>query len=437
MSSTTSRTLVLVGLEGEDELMRAVQSEAQEAFSMVEMPPTAPDSDVAAAAAVRLPNGTDLDRAHVVGVVLNANGPSGASDDAGDAAALRLERALQLAKAIRGACPHAFVMLWHRDAVEDPKLRIAAFACGANMVTCFADHAAEAVRQLASIGATGSGPRRCSCDWCGASGMTADELWLHQPLYHIYEENRSGRCSACACAQQDPSPSTKAAAAASASPEAALHGAGTADADGGGGAGGGAGAGAGGAAAAGVGVVANLAVHIHEAHRPAAHGGPFTELRRPLGSAVVVHRRRDNKFLMVQEFANQGFWVPGGATDVGESLRAGAVRECLEEAGVQVELRGLADIAHLADANGKPCWRLATFYAVLADEPHAAAARPKTVPCFESAGACWVSADQLDGIPLRSERIPRTWFPHFAAGGKPLPLELPPDQAHLFPDVEF
>lgn len=118
MSSTTSRTLVLVGLEGEDELMRAVQSEAQEAFSMVEMPPTAPDSDVAAAAAVRLPNGTDLDRAHVVGVVLNANGPSGASDDAGDAAALRLERALQLAKAIRGACPHAFVMLWHRDAVE-------------------------------------------------------------------------------------------------------------------------------------------------------------------------------------------------------------------------------------------------------------------------------------------------------------------------------
>lgn len=97
----------------------------------------------------------------------------------------------------------------------------------------------------------------------------------------------------------------------------------------------------------------------------------------------------------------------------------------------------LLQIAHLADANGKPCWRLATFYAVLADEPHAAAARPKTVPCFESAGACWVSADQLDGIPLRSERIPRTWFPHFAAGGKPLPLELPPDQAHLFPDVEF
>ncbi|KAG2430810.1 hypothetical protein HXX76_009786 [Chlamydomonas incerta] len=390
MTTKKSRTLVLVGLEGEDELIRAVQSQAQAFLTVTELPQTASTSDIAAAAAVRLPDGTELDRAHVVGVLLNAN-PCASGDV--DTAALRLENALELAKAIREACPHAFVMLWHRDAVEDPRLRIAAFASGANMVTCFAEHAAEAVQKLASIGAVDNGPRQCSCDWCGQTGMTADELWLHQPLYHIYEANRSGRCCACACGPDG---------AAGGGPE-----------------------------------VDNLAVHIHEAHRPAAHGGPYTELRRGLGSAVVVHRRSDNKFLMVQEFAAQGFWVPGGGTDVGETLRASAVRECEEEAGVQVALQGLADIAHLLDSDGKPCWRLATFYAVLSDPANEAAARPKTVPCFESAGACWVSADQLDAIPLRSERIPKTWFPHFARGGAALPLQLPADQAHLFPDVGF
>jgi hypothetical protein len=48
-----------------------------------------------------------------------------------------------------------------------------------------------------------------------------------------------------------------------------------------------------------------------------------------------------------------------------------------------------------------------------------AAAQPKTVPCFESAGACWVAAEQLQELPLRSPRIPVTFFPFFAQGGKP------------------
>ena len=38
---------------------------------------------------------------------------------------------------------------------------------------------------------------------------------------------------------------------------------------------------------------------------------------------------------------------------MGESLRAGAVRECLEEAGVQVELRGLADVSAAGGGAGR------------------------------------------------------------------------------------
>jgi hypothetical protein len=34
------------------------------------------------------------------------------------------------------------------------------------------------------------GSNRVSCPWCGLSGLTALELWLHQPLYHIYSPDR-------------------------------------------------------------------------------------------------------------------------------------------------------------------------------------------------------------------------------------------------------
>lgn len=41
----------------------------------------------------------------------------------------------------------------------------------------------------------------------------------------------------------------------------------------------------------------NLQVHIHEMHKPGAL--PLEEERLGIGSAVLVHRRSDDKFLMV------------------------------------------------------------------------------------------------------------------------------------------
>lgn len=40
----------------------------------------------------------------------------------------------------------------------------------------------------------------------------------------------------------------------------------------------------------------------------------------------------------------QGYWLPGGGLDEGETLRECGVRECLEEAGVHVELKGLLEV---------------------------------------------------------------------------------------------
>ena len=52
----------------------------------------------------------------------------------------------------------------------------------------------------------------------------------------------------------------------------------------------------------------------------------------------------DGKFLMVQEFANSGFWLPGGQLDSRESLRAAVVRETEEEAGMRIELKGVLKV---------------------------------------------------------------------------------------------
>lgn len=39
-----------------------------------------------------------------------------------------------------------------------------------------------------------------------------------------------------------------------------------------------------------------------------------------------------------------GFWLPGGGNDSGEGLAACAVRECEEEAGVVIQLKGLLEV---------------------------------------------------------------------------------------------
>ena len=47
------------------------------------------------------------------------------------------------------------------------------------------------------------------------------------------------------------------------------------------------------------------------------------------------------RFLLVQEFADIGFWLPGGRVDPGESFQEAAIREAKEEAGVDVKLTGI------------------------------------------------------------------------------------------------
>ena len=61
--------------------------------------------------------------------------------------------------------------------------------------------------------------------------------------------------------------------------------------------------------------------------------------------------------------------------------------------------------------------------------------RCKTLPDVESAGACWVAAEELEGLPLRCVSEPRTWIPWVAGGGKVAALDpASPELTQLFPD---
>ena len=51
--------------------------------------------------------------------------------------------------------------------------------------------------------------------------------------------------------------------------------------------------------------------------------------------------RNFNKYLIINEVKNRGWWLPGGAVESYEDFRQSAIRECKEEAGIDVNLKGV------------------------------------------------------------------------------------------------
>ena len=49
---------------------------------------------------------------------------------------------------------------------------------------------------------------------------------------------------------------------------------------------------------------------------------------------------------MVNETKNRGWSIPGGKKDLGETFRDAAVRECFEETGININVKGVLKIIH-------------------------------------------------------------------------------------------
>ena len=162
-----------------------------------------------------------------------------------------------------------------------------------------------------------------SCPYCKWTSLSFSQLYTHVPLYHTNEPELSVACDICRR------------------------------------------------------ITRNYAVHLHEDHDEEHQQKPDAA---PLNAfaLVVCQRKRDNRFLVVQESGSMGFWLPGGRVEVGEQLDKAAERETLEEAGVRVKITGILKIEFTPKSNMN---RLRViFFAEPVDEENC---DPKTVPDYE------------------------------------------------------
>jgi ADP-ribose pyrophosphatase YjhB (NUDIX family) len=156
------------------------------------------------------------------------------------------------------------------------------------MITEYITQIRQVFQQLLPLGESHPKPTY-TCPYCQWSSLSFSQLYVHVPLYHTNEEQISSKCQVC---QQN---------------------------------------------------TRNFAVHLHEEHSQEPPQGP-TATPLYAYSLVVCQRKRDQRFLVVQESSSMGFWLPGGRVEVGEQLDIAAERETLEEAGVKIRITGILKI---------------------------------------------------------------------------------------------
>jgi ADP-ribose pyrophosphatase YjhB (NUDIX family) len=128
--------------------------------------------------------------------------------------------------------------------------------------------------------------------------------------------------------------------------------------------------------------------------------------------------------LAVNETEGRGWWLPGGFVEPGDSHPSAAVRETLEEAGIDIELRGILRVENDIEQRGGR--QRVIFYA----EPRDPMQRPKHDPDRESLGAAWMNVDELRAksrLPppegLRGTEL-LDWAVYIEGGGTIYPLSV-------------
>mmetsp|Transcript_10330 Transcript_10330/g.22794 ORF Transcript_10330/g.22794 Transcript_10330/m.22794 type:complete len:435 (-) Transcript_10330:454-1758(-) len=247
-----------------------------------------------------------------------------------------------------------FVTILSKTAARDVKARLECFDAGAKMVSDSLEHVGEALAKVASYSFS-RGPYECPA--CTLPGLTEEGLRTHYFLHHTAEPNIIATCPICniSCSAGR----------------------------------------------------SCLPVHLHNAHGHVSTREP----RRPHYPAFawnVCRRKSDGKFLLVNEPAGlangrPNYWLPAGRVDGGESLVEACERECLEEAGVPCKVIGL--LRFMVDNLAAP----RVMRVVLLSEPLVVPdveAHPKSIPNFESAGAVWADAQDLDVLKDSDYRHP-------------------------------
>jgi ADP-ribose pyrophosphatase len=133
-----------------------------------------------------------------------------------------------------------------------------------------------------------------------------------------------------------------------------------------------------------------------------------------LGTGAIV--RRDDAVLLVRR-ANPpyaGEWaIPGGRVQLGETLKAAAEREILEETGVRIRA---GDPAYTFEYIERDTERVLYHYVVVDLFGTFVEGEPKAGD--DAAEAAWVALNEMDALPVNAEtrRALATVFPDLAGG---------------------
>jgi ADP-ribose pyrophosphatase YjhB (NUDIX family) len=133
-------------------------------------------------------------------------------------------------------------------------------------------------------------------------------------------------------------------------------------------------------------------------------------------SVNVVVANGEDSILLIRRTDNGNWAVPGGAVDLGESVAQAAVRETLEESGIECEITGIvgiySDPRHviLYTSNGEVRQE---FSIVLT----ARALSGQPTPSSESSEVRWVPVSEVLGYTM--DRSMRIRISDFLTRGKP------------------
>jgi ADP-ribose pyrophosphatase YjhB (NUDIX family) len=136
-------------------------------------------------------------------------------------------------------------------------------------------------------------------------------------------------------------------------------------------------------------------------------------------------------FAAVNESKNRGWWLPAGHVDRGQTFVEAAIRETIEEAGINVILKGVLAVEHTLMSD-RACRMRVIFYA----EPNDPNQTPKTIPDKESNGAAWLTLEEIEAKRnfrppegLRGEELLR-WGNYLKNGGLIAPMSVSTDGSY-------
>ena len=141
-----------------------------------------------------------------------------------------------------------------------------------------------------------------------------------------------------------------------------------------------------------------------------------------LGISLVICRNKEGKWLTVKETNDRGWWLPGGLVDPPESFFEAAIRETKEEAGVDVQLKGILRTEFNIKSQNYQRMKV-IFYAEPIDQKQ----KPKDFADYESDEARWVSLEEF--VEMKGQkpgwRGPElyNWAKYIEDGGTIYPLD--------------